>query len=95
MQKHIARFSRACGWAPANDFGAALVAGVLLECPPAEGCKHGLFMTDTPPGDEPRDRSPTDASLYVLEKLAQAVDELATGSCRISSINFLGDRADW
>ena len=37
-------------------------------------------MTDTPPGDEPRDRAPTDASLYALEKLAQAVDELATGT---------------
>ena len=37
-------------------------------------------MTDTPPGDEPRDRAPTDASLYALEKLAQAVDELATGA---------------
>ena len=37
-------------------------------------------MTSTPPGDEPRDRSPTDASLYALEKLAQAVDELATGT---------------
>jgi hypothetical protein len=37
-------------------------------------------MTDTPPCDEPRDRAPTDASLYALEKLAQAVDELATGA---------------
>src|SRR6516164_1915553 len=37
-------------------------------------------MTDTPPDDEPRDRAPTDASLYALEKLAQAVDELATGA---------------
>jgi len=37
-------------------------------------------MTSTPPGDEPRDRPPTDASLYALEKLAQAVDELATGT---------------
>jgi hypothetical protein len=37
-------------------------------------------MTDTPPGDEPRDRAPTDASLYALERLAQAVDELATGA---------------
>ena len=37
-------------------------------------------MTDTPPGDEPRDRAPTDASLYALEKLAQAVDE--QGHCR-------------
>ena len=37
-------------------------------------------MIDTPPGDEPRDRAPTDASLYALEKLAQAVDELATGA---------------
>ena len=37
-------------------------------------------MTDTPPGDEPRDHAPTDASLYALEKLAQAVDELATGA---------------
>ena len=42
--------------------------------------KHGSFMTSTPPGDEPRDRPPTDASLYALEKLAQAVDELATGT---------------
>jgi len=37
-------------------------------------------MTSTPPGDEPRDRPPTDASLYALEKLARAVDELATGT---------------
>jgi hypothetical protein len=37
-------------------------------------------MTDRPPGDESRDRAPTDASLYALEKLAQAVDELATGT---------------
>jgi hypothetical protein len=37
-------------------------------------------MTDTPPVDEPRDCAPTDASLYALEKLAQAVDELATGT---------------
>jgi hypothetical protein len=43
-------------------------------------------MTDTPPGDEPRDRAPTDASLFALEKLAQAVDELATGA------GNLGDR---
>jgi len=42
--------------------------------------KHGLVMTDAPTGDEPRDRAPTDASLYALEKLAQAVDELATGA---------------
>ena len=41
-------------------------------------------MTSTPPGDEPRDRSPTDASLYALEKLAQAVDELATGTGNLS-----------
>ena len=41
-------------------------------------------MTSTPPGDEPRDRSPTDASLYALEKLAQAVDELATGIGNLS-----------
>ena len=37
-------------------------------------------MTSTPPGDEPRDRPPTDASLYALEKLARAVAELATGT---------------
>ena len=37
-------------------------------------------MTDTLPGDEPRDRAAIDASLYALEKLAQAVDELATGA---------------
>ena len=37
-------------------------------------------MTDAPTGDDPRDRAPTDASLYALEKLAQAVDELATGA---------------
>ena len=42
------------------------------------------FMTSTPPGDEPRDRPPTDASLYALEKLAQAVDELATGTGNLS-----------
>jgi hypothetical protein len=41
-------------------------------------------MTSTPPGDEPRDRAPTDASLYALEKLAQAVDELATGIGNLS-----------
>ena len=41
-------------------------------------------MTDTPPGDEPRDRAPTDASLYALEKLAPAVDELATGTGNLS-----------
>jgi hypothetical protein len=41
-------------------------------------------MTSTPPGDEPRDHAPTDASLYALEKLAQAVDELATGTGNLS-----------
>jgi hypothetical protein len=41
-------------------------------------------MTDRPPGDEPKDRAPTDASLYALEKLAQAVDELATGTGNLS-----------
>ena len=41
-------------------------------------------MTDRPPGDESRDRAPTDASLYALEKLAQAVDELATGTGNLS-----------
>jgi hypothetical protein len=41
-------------------------------------------MTSTPPGDEPKDRAPTDASLYALEKLAQAVDELATGTGNLS-----------
>jgi hypothetical protein len=41
-------------------------------------------MTSTPPGDEPRDRAPTDASLYALEKLAHAVDELATGIGNLS-----------
>jgi hypothetical protein len=37
-------------------------------------------MPSTPPGDEARYRAPTDASLYALEKLAQAVDELGTGN---------------
>jgi hypothetical protein len=39
-------------------------------------------MTDTPHG--PQDRASTDASLYALEKLAQAVDELATGTGNLS-----------
>jgi hypothetical protein len=41
-------------------------------------------MTDMLPGDEQRDPAPTDASLYALEKLAQAVDQLATGTGNLS-----------
>jgi hypothetical protein len=53
--------------------------------------KDGLVMPDTPPGDEPRGRAPTDTSLYALEKLTQAVDELATcttGSTRPRTTSF-------
>ena len=41
-------------------------------------------MTSTPPSDEPREHAPTDANFYALEKLAQAVDELATGAGNLS-----------